>query len=286
MIRANAILAGVIFLVLSCGKDPVQDNQIEGLQRVQTHARTWAERVGLSATTEPDLEGSVRDSTLFDGLLCFSGEDASCEAVKAAQGEDGRFWRSASHVGDTTDRESFSRDMSLGVLAYLVKTKDTAAASKWIQYIDATGRLCPEGDGSNCGMTVVTWSMFYHVWRYLGLTPTQKMEVNKNWQNTLAVISLPSSGFGKHLIGVEVLILEATGEEKVHTSFSLAALGENNPFYNYLYGDMQKAADLTIRWCPLSMPSQRRDWIWQRDSIIPEHSSGWDCIFMTNLLLR
>src|SRR5262245_37216612 len=59
------------------------------------------------------------DMTLFNGLLCLSGEQIGCDAVQKSQGGDGRWWRSPRRVGWELGYDvSFSPDQALGVLGY------------------------------------------------------------------------------------------------------------------------------------------------------------------------
>ncbi|MGA1842795.1 MAG: FG-GAP repeat domain-containing protein, partial [bacterium] len=83
------------------------------------------------------------DMTLFNGLLCASGDERGCDGVRRAQSPDGRFWRSPIRalnnnggMGDSDDSKSFSPDMSLGVLLYVAKTGDTCALSRWLNWIE------------------------------------------------------------------------------------------------------------------------------------------------------
>ena len=94
------------------------------------------------------------DMTLFNGLLCMAGFEEACGAVADAQDENGRFWRSPDRKGDNKgDPHSFSRDMSLGVLAYLVATKDKLAAQKWISWI-GDNKKCLYASGQDCGFSL------------------------------------------------------------------------------------------------------------------------------------
>src|SRR5215467_8267273 len=80
------------------------------------------------------------DMTLFNGLLCLSGEkDFSCNAVKQSQGTDGRWWRSPRRVGQEHPQYmvSFSPDQALGVLSYVLAKHDTAAFDSWLGWITA-----------------------------------------------------------------------------------------------------------------------------------------------------
>jgi hypothetical protein len=114
------------------------------------------------------------EQTVYNGLLCASGEAAGCEAVKAAQDDSGRWHRSPHRRwvwanrcfnkkrpidGKRNDRMlfnerctyGFSPDMSLGVLLYTLKTGDTQRYGKWLSWLDrnaAATRLCKwDGEG-------------------------------------------------------------------------------------------------------------------------------------------
>src|SRR5581483_2635248 len=77
---------------------------------------------------EGDKPGSCDDGdmTLFNGLLCLSGQDIGCTAVQKSQGPDGRWWRSPRRINWEAPNHdvSFSPDQALGVFAYLIATRD------------------------------------------------------------------------------------------------------------------------------------------------------------------
>ncbi|MBF0240536.1 MAG: hypothetical protein HQM12_22780, partial [SAR324 cluster bacterium] len=68
----------------------------------------------------------ANDAILFNALLCASGEDLGCDAVRRSQDAQGRWWRSPMHKGNehATDTASFSKDHALGVLLYLAAVKE------------------------------------------------------------------------------------------------------------------------------------------------------------------
>ena len=87
-----------------------------------------------------DLEGcGDGDMTLFNGLLCLSGEQIGCDAVKESQGGDGRWWRSPRRVGWEYPKYdvSFSPDQALGVLSYVLSSKNGTAFDSWLKWITA-----------------------------------------------------------------------------------------------------------------------------------------------------
>jgi hypothetical protein len=91
------------------------------------------------------------DMTLFNGMICVSGNQRGCDGARLAQGADGRWWRSPRRIGWTYPNYdvSFSPDQALGVMLYTGFTKDLAAYDRWVQWID-DNRPCLIKIGSNC----------------------------------------------------------------------------------------------------------------------------------------
>jgi hypothetical protein len=87
-----------------------------------------------------------QDMTLFNGLLCSVADKRGCDAVKRAQGPDGRWWRSPRLVGiDRTHggaAASMSEEQTWGVFLYLLQTRDKEAFQKWINWISNESRPC------------------------------------------------------------------------------------------------------------------------------------------------
>ena len=279
----------VFLLLLACNKknQDIEDYR-KDLMEINNNSRHWAKRIGLSATTEADIGGSVRDAGLFDGILCMSGEKESEKAILASQGPDGRFWRSPSHVGNV-EEHSYSRDMTVGTLGCLMHIGAKEQAMRWGEYIESQGnRVCPRDQGS-CDLNIASplWSVFAYSWEKLGLPLSNAMKTHKHNETALVFTVPTTKGYATHLIGVEVLILQKAGVKKTHTALALQKKEPENPFYAYLTGNWNRAAELTVRYCPKTRPAVRRDWIFQRDAPYdPNRSSGWECIAMTNFLLR
>src|SRR5580704_13417762 len=91
------------------------------------------------------------DMTLFNGMLCSSGDRRGCDGVRLAQGSDGRWWRSPRRIGWTWPSYdvSFSPDQALGVMLYTAKSRDVAAFDRWVQWI-ADNRPCIIEIGNTC----------------------------------------------------------------------------------------------------------------------------------------
>jgi hypothetical protein len=99
------------------------------------------------------------DMTLFNGLLCYSGESIACDAVRRSQTSDGRFWRSPLRAqtnnlhyeegqrfsANQGHDKSFSDDMEAGVLLWAIKTKNDpntrAALINWFKWM-SNNRPC------------------------------------------------------------------------------------------------------------------------------------------------
>ncbi len=94
------------------------------------------------------------DMTLFNGMICASGDQRGCDGVRLAQGADGRWWRSPRRIGCTYPKcdVSFSPDQALGVMLYTAFSKGPAALAaydRWVQWID-DNRPCLITIGSRC----------------------------------------------------------------------------------------------------------------------------------------
>jgi hypothetical protein len=91
------------------------------------------------------------DMTLFNGVICVSGDQRGCDGVRLAQGADGRWWRSPRRIGWTypTYDVSFSPDQALGVMLYTGVAKNVIAFDGWVQWM-ADNRPCLVEIGGNC----------------------------------------------------------------------------------------------------------------------------------------
>ncbi len=80
------------------------------------------------------------DMILFNALLCYSGEQTACDAVKNSQEQSGRWRRSPLHVGKPILHKSgsFSKDHVVGLLLWAISTPQQEEAKsrldKWWQW--------------------------------------------------------------------------------------------------------------------------------------------------------
>lgn len=267
------------------------------------------------------------DATLLGGLLCAAGAERGCDAVRRAQGPDGRWWRSPARVGGGANSRgeeseggssSFSRGMSIGVMLYLVSTRDAAAAANWTRWIEENRpcstekpngdclirgeyRLCTDDKGQNdvdgeCDIRPNFWGLMEKVYIYLGLIPTNEMEGMGGIYD--ATIDLEAAnvelGYDFHLYAAQTLLLRSMGTSP-NTADALAdRLARHqwlNPFFKYLRdGRSKEVVDMVIDFCPSPETDpnsfQRHQWAWELDQTEEawRNSMGWDCIFMAYLL--
>ena len=254
-------------------------------------------------------------------MLCLSGDEEYCDYARKSQGPDGMFWRSPGFIVSedqplTRDNE-FSRDMAMGVFAYLVATKDTEAATRWIDYIDSNdNKLCmPNHDKDKPPETCATragfWATAMEVWDYLGLEYSSRM---KGFKRTLINVYSPIE-LAVEPINSEITlpmdwiyIMEeiqrrsggSTGPEHLTTKQVriLAHRMPDSPIVRFLAeGPNQQSADDLMRYCARQKPIGRRldehgvpiyNWIWDHHLDNPayiENSTGWDCILLINMMI-
>ncbi len=167
------VLAALLLLSLpNCMNQPAEEDQYsKSIQIIPITAEVKALLLDISNTIRPFVKKSRDgmaakdapitfyddgdfDSMLWAGLLCLSGEEDQCEMVKQSQSFEGRMWRSPHRAKNRiyveTEGPTFSRDMSLGTMAYLVKKRDGTLATAWKQYIESNHHrhpLDPTGQG-------------------------------------------------------------------------------------------------------------------------------------------
>jgi len=102
-----------------------------------------------------------RDSVIFNGLLCYSGEAEACNAVLNSQDKApllpkrGAWWRSPRIADDSSipRSDSFSADQNLGVLLTVATLRNQSGVldrlSNWMNWIDAN-RPCAAGSEPLC----------------------------------------------------------------------------------------------------------------------------------------
>lgn len=274
--------------VLSAKSD---DGALVRLRTLHKQTTMWSLRCGASVSKE---RCDVGDAALFNGLLCLSGDQLSCEAVRRSQGSDGRMWRSEIRVAADAVN-SFSRDMAMGVLAYLVATKDVSLASRWMTWIESNNwRLCRESSDNRCDFSPGFWSLFRDVWQYLRLPLNQQMDTAILDDSLLALLQsqFAPEGYELHLSAVNLLIRKSMGQKSTTLDALARALTTRqnlNPFFAYLSeGGTPRTQENLFQWCPDTAPYERTEWSFERtEGDLPwERSMGWECLMLMNFILR
>ena len=304
-----------VTLISACGQ--TDRNELHsGIDSLEEHRQFWLNEVVQYCQGFPSKENcDDGDATIFNGLLCLSGDDRGCDAVKRAQAADGSFWRSPRRVGGGFEsRNSFSRDQATGVIAYLIKTGDREAAQRWVRWIQKnracsvekpfgggclvrapTYRFCRNEQNQTCTLTPGWWAILGKIYEYLGLEPVSQMKKAGDLDDKTLVLEtkLTETGYPLHLKASSVLVRQFMGINRNLTR-QVAEIIEDkqpdNPYFQYLhYGASHELLDYVLELCPSpgdSLEFRRFQWAWERDTSSQawQESMGWDCLFLTNLI--
>lgn len=254
------------------------------------------------------------DMTLFNGLLCASGDIRGCNAVKESFDERTGIWHRSPRIkllgrNDRGNADS-SPDMALGIQLYLTITKDVVFAKKWIEYLNSTYTCIPSPSSScevalpkfcshdDCVMRPQDVMMlkvtvdFLQEHASLGQIPPGPLNKalsaatgsNAAMLELLARIQRP--GFPPHLVGVGVLTMRLSGREDSRLDIAARVLANRfpeNAFFLWLSGSSGKiVGDATLSQCPASLDSlidPWDDWVWEsygvrNDGTLPRQHSS------------
>lgn len=262
------------------------------------------------------------DMTLFNGLLCASGEELGCSGVKFAQDSDtGRWWRSPRRIGFEWPKNdvSFSPDQALGVLHYAVHEKDTSRFKAWVAWIDehrpctlslgggfcalkGWPRFCPDDQPDkrctfrlgNCAELEVVGAFLKEPVRICrDVLKAYGMNVD-NFVYPTALLAAGAAAVNEkdyplHLAAVQIFLLKRAGIDTGLGGQILELRDNRNPFFVFLAeGPTARVRELLLKECPTqATPSaSRSQWSWERPSSDEpwKNSMYWDCIFVGRLL--
>lgn len=305
------IISCVVLPLSSCAtakrepQVPLGPATFDLLQEVRLSVLSWSEECGVWKTRV--MAGcDDGDATLFNALLCMSGDDVACKVVAASQDDDGRFWRNP-HVR-AEDKNSFSRDMFIGVVAWLSNSKDKAAAEKYVGWMKANKKLCHDDTDGRCRFTPMTIAL----WNYLAdkdgwsKLPYSLVTAADPKPGPIVVSEDPAvsaldrlweglepttpAGFPLHLLAAQILIKHQEGDwngvlQKI--AERLVAREPKNMFFLYLKtGGGEELGQAILKFpAPKENPGKRTQWCWQRTDSEEawKDAAGWDWVFVIGL---
>ena len=313
--KCLSLLAAIIFSIVisSCGQE--QHSELLSLNATSEWRKYLDDQLPFCMGQPSKENCDDGDMTLFNGLSCASGDSRGCYAVEVSQSSDGRWWRSPRRLGGNNGEDnSFSRDMAMGVMLYLVTRRDAESANRWLNWIEGNRpcladkpwplegcavrgphRYCTDEVDQRCTLTPSSWALLGRVWDYLGIRRNAEMRRYEGADGDALVFAAEQNdaGYTLHLVGVEVLlkqIMQAGREHREKAATNLAHRQPENIFFRWLNeGAHSKLATELQKLCP--SPSQphrgkKYQWAWERDtdSAAWRNSMIWDCLFMLNIL--
>jgi hypothetical protein len=260
-----------------------------------------------SKERSPDSSNPSRcddgDMTLFNGLLCASGDSRGCDGVRLAQAKDGRWWRSPRRIGMDSSNgkndDSFSPDQALGVMLYATTAKERSVFERWLSWID-DNRPCLVNFGGKCLLS--GWPRYCtddQADKRCTLRPIDcaaleiagqnlsasngalckkvlaEFQINTDFFIPIDQLSAGAAlvndvGYPMHLAAIEIYLVELNGLASEASRFGaqfLALREPQNPFFRFLAeGKTQRVIDLVLSVCPSpSAPSlSKTQWAWER----------------------
>jgi len=230
-------------------------------------------------------------------MVLFSGLLGYCEPVLASVDTSGRPYRTPARADGP--QKHFSRDMTLGLIRCLHRTKDVATAARFVEYVRENDyRLCPPEDDPDgrCKLSPVQhrtiWAILGQLYKRLGLTRTWEMiqagggddtilEYESNWTPV---------GYQLHLVAIKWMIRKELGDPAPSVIMkNILDRQPENLYYKWLRGSSRKEiAEDILRVVPRFEPDRRHQWSWQRDTAEMAwlDSMGWDMIFLIDEVLH
>lgn len=302
MIYITSLLAALIFF--SCGA--YAQSEAEILRRVETWNRDAPTCLveGIRHPTKQSDETSHKcddgDMTLFSGLLCSSGDQRGCDAVRLALDEKTGLWHRSPRIrllgkNDRGNADS-SPDMAMGVQHYLVTTGDIARAKLWFAWMNSNyycvpfkslcltkiPKFCPTDD---CVMrpqdaawlsATVNYLQKFHGMGALQDGPLRAyLGTFSGYGDAISEIlaNVERTGFPQHVNASAIWLLKKTGAEDYRLAQGAEKLRERNPgnaFFSWLARKPKVAViNETLLRCP-SDPSTLvhplYEWQWERDN--------------------
>lgn len=158
----KTILASCL-LFINCGgtktvdKPSIQHQELRNLVDVIQPQLLWYQGSPVGDrknNINGDANGDVGDSIFDISLTILLGNIGDINYLANTFNTEGQPFRAPSYV-DKTKSDSYSRDQMTGMVASAAKTKNLTYLLKLKNYIDRTGKLCPEATGNKCEVTPI-----------------------------------------------------------------------------------------------------------------------------------
>lgn len=285
-------------LIISCGyppkKDPAPESMIELIDERVESIRLWAPICQADVGNRPIpfvcKHPADGDAVLWNGLMCLVGKDFACNAVRESFSDNGKPNRSPYWRVTPRPENDFSRDMLMGFLAYLVKTKDIELAERFRIYVENNEyKLCTNATDSRCSLTPTTWGLMAYVWEYLGLPLWGNMPVSKSLYFTALRVQADATetGYPSHLIAAHIVICKYMQLSNFGIDAAISALyrlDPRNPLFILLKnGTSEQFALEMLTQMPESKP-ESDDLQWSTERFSEEkawlRSVGWEFIYV------
>ena len=227
------------------------------------------------------------NSRLFEGLLCSSGEQRSCDVIKDMQDKYDFMCRSWEHClkGDTLLNAS-SRDEFLGELLFWTTTKyyNNVPDNNYIN----NGKICKNASDRRCSVNIYQNRAFYSILHKLGRISTSAPYAQLY---TLLQAKKAPTGYKLHLQAVMVYLYQLNNiceELCIEAAKILIKRQPQNEFYQYLAGYHKKATDIFLEHTKYLTYVKQGQWWSQRSSSEEAWLSGnaANTIFLGNLLSK
>ncbi|MDA8792077.1 hypothetical protein N9N67_02455 [Bacteriovoracaceae bacterium] len=275
--------------------------RIATAESVKSCAKIKGVKIPLTNGQLGKVEG---DKIYHMGQLCLSGAHEFCAGVKECQDTDpqsstfGAFYRSPGTKNDPTYEGNkgthFSRDMLLGLLGYLVTTKDKEAAINWINFIEKNKKvprvdvpvvrwlkktnICPLIGGKSkaddrCALVADSWGLLFRIYDFLGLMNSsrisRKMKRKMKWGRlATGVAGFFNAAFSPGdansvymgtLVVNNILIRKKTGQDLFSMRFGAKQMAKKsrylNPYFTYAdMGPTEHGAKMLLKYCPPEQP--------------------------------
>ena len=244
------------------------------------------------------------DMTLFNGLLCFAGDERGCVGVAEAQDPVSGKWHRSPRIRQLGKNDQgnsdFSPDMALGAELYLIKKKDVDRAQKWLLWVhqnvpcsveipfwnycllEGLPRFCTDNDGctirhGDAAALSATVDFLQHNASMPPLPDGRLRGYLGTFSGYGPLISdldsrINEAGFPQHLAGVEILVQRAAGvsdAKLVSAANRLFEKNKENAFFAYLAeGSSTQTRAITLAKCPTpstTLKEPLNQWQWERN---------------------